>query len=391
MKICFLTVNPFKFGGQERIVTVIANELVKKGHEVSIIYTHNKNQKDTTVYNLSKKIKIFFCEGNKKNYFNKIISKIIRFINENTNILLNNEKLLKKAYFTKDCKFNNELVSIINENQFDIVIGVAGYYSALLGVLKEKINSKTYGWQHSCYEAYFKTRKKYYWHLDTIFKKYLKKLDGYIVLTNSDKNKVDESFNINSFVLNNPLSFTTDKKTNLSKKTFLSLGRLEEAKGYDLLLESFKIFAKKNKDWNLKIVGDGTKKEFIREKIKEYGLEERIILYPFTKEVDSFMADSSIFLFPSKWEGFGLVATEAFECGLPVIAYKLDPLCEIIDDKVNGILIDKFDHHKYADAMIKLSYDKETIKKMSKEALKKSKIYNIENIIKLWEKYLEIK
>lgn len=390
MKICFLTVNPFKFGGQERIVTVIANELSKRGHEVSIIYTYNEQQNDKSIYNMSDKIEVNFCKIKSNSYIKKIKNKVIRAINEKTSFLIKNEKLLEKVYFGS-VKDNQKLIDLINEKKYDIVIGVAGYFSVLLTIIKEKINCKIVGWQHSCYEAYFKTPNKYYWHLDSIYEKNIKKIDEYIVLTNADKRKMDEIFNLNCIVLNNPLSFITNKRTNLKNKTFLSLGRLEEAKGYDLLLKSFKIFTEKNSDWNLKIVGDGSKKECIKEKIKEYGLEERITLYLFTKEVDTFMADSSIFLFPSKQEGFGLVATEAFECGLPVIAYKLDPLCEIIDDNKNGFLVEKFNYQKYAEIMLSLVENPKKLNEMSKEAMVKSENYKIENIIKLWEENLKLK
>lgn len=385
MKICFLTNTVFKFGGQERIVSVISNGLIERGFDVSIMYTDTKTLINRSLYNLNSKVNLIPVYGYESKYsLKRIMFKLLKIINRKSNVLLQKEKLLEDIYYKRDKKLNKNIIELINRKKFDVVIGVAGEYSILLAILKEKLNCKVYGWQHNCYEAYFETPNRYYWHQKEVFKKRLKNLDKYIVLTNSDKNKMDKNFNINSIVLNNARTFVSNEKTKLNNKVFLTLGRLEEAKGYDLLLESFKIFAQKNKDWKLNIVGDGSKKEFIVNKIKEYNLEDRIILHPFTTNVKEYMINSSVFLFPSKWEGFGLVVVEAFECGLPVISYNLDPVVEIIDDNINGILVKKFDEKNFADSMLKIISNKKELRRMSIEATKKAEKYSIDNIIKQW-------
>lgn len=388
MKIAILTNNVFKFGGQERVVSVLANELVKE-NEVTIICTELDDNCEN-IYNLDKKINIVnFNHSLKKFNVKRLFYKFLKIINNKTNLFKNNIRLLTKIYLKRDKKFNSELVKLINNN-YDIVIGVAGKYSLHLGFLKDQISSnvKLVGWQHNCFDAYFNTKEKYYWHQKSIFKKYLPKLDGYVVLTNFDKKNIDYNFNINSVVINNPLSFNSEKKSLLKEKVFLSLGRLEDAKGYDLLLESFRIYSKLESDWKLRIVGNGSKKDFIIKKIKEYQLEDRVELYPFTKDVISQMLNSSIFLFPSRWEGFGLVVTEAFECGLPVISYKLEPVCEIINDEENGLLIDKFNVDDFANQMYDLVNNIPKMQKLSKNAIKKAENYSSKKIIEVWKKFL---
>lgn len=387
MKIGFLMKSPFYFGGEQRVVSVIASALVNRGYDVGILYTEITQPVNREMYNLDEKVKLYKLTGkNSKFNIKRIIYKLIKKINNNTNFFVKNPNFLEKIYYKRDKKLLKNICDTINKNKFDIVIGSAGYYSMMLAILKENLNCKIYGWQHSCYEAYFKTKNKYFWHQDAIFEKYLNRLDKYIVLTNYDKKNMEKNFYVNCEVINNPRSFSSDKKTSLKNKKFLSLGRLEEAKGYDLLLESFKIFSQKNKTWNLDIVGDGSKKEYINQKIKEYNLQDRIKIYPFTQEVKECMLNSSIFLFPSRWEGFGLVILEAFETGLPVIAYNLGPVQEIIDDKINGFLINKFDTNMYAKCMLDLVENNEKLKELSNNAIKKSEKYSIENILKDWEK-----
>lgn len=381
--------SPFYFGGEQRVVSVVANALVDIGYDVSILYTAFDKPINRAMYNLDERVNLYQVNGRRsKLSIKRMCYKLVKKINNNTNLFINNPQFLKNIYYERDKKFVKNICDTINNNKFDIVIGSSGYYSMLLAILKDKLNCKVYGWQHNCYEAYFKTKNKYYWHQDSIFGKYLKCLDKYIVLTNYDKKNMEKHFNIKCKVINNPRSFSSNNKTDLEQKKFLALGRLEEAKGYDLLLESFKIFAQENKDWNLDIVGDGSKREYIEQKIKEYNLEKRIKLHPFTKEVKNCMLKSSIFLFPSRWEGFGLVILEAFETGLPVIAYKLGPVEEIIEDKKNGFLIEKFDIKMYAKCMLDIVKNKDKLEQLSKNAIKRSEQYSIENIIQYWKEIL---
>lgn len=388
MKIAFLTNNPFKYGGQERVTSVIANALYKNGYDVSIICTDNKMIIDRSIYSLNDNINIIKLKEKKSNVLKRIIYKCLKMFNENI-FEINNTVFLKKIYYLRDKKRVNEIIEIINDNLYDYVIGVSGKNSVLLSIIKEKINCKIFGWQHSCYEAYFFTKNKYYWHQHFLFEQQLKKLDAYIVLTNSDKNKVDNAFSINSTVINNPLSFTTNSTSNYNNNVFLSLGRIEEAKGYDLLLKSFKEYCRFDNKWVLKIVGDGSKKDLIIKLAIEYEINDRIIFLPFTSNVIEQMISADIFLFPSRWEGFGLVVTEAFECGLPVISYELDPVKEIITDNVDGILIEKFCIKSFTDAMLYLSQNKNELKKMGKNAKVKAEKYKAENIIKHWIQLFE--
>ena len=278
------------------------------------------------------------------------------------------------------------MINIINSNNFDIVVGVSGYYSMLLSTIKDKLNCKVWGWQHNCYEAYFQTKNKYYWHQDKIFLKYLKCLDKYIVLTNSDKEKIKRAYNIDATVINNPRSFDSSLKTLLDNKSFISIGRMVPAKGYDLLFESFSYFCQKNNDWKLIIVGDGPEKGKIVKLIKYYNLEDRVILHGYTNNVQKYLLNSSVFVFPSRWEGFGLVVLEAFEMGLPVIAYDLDPIREIITPFKDGLIASKYDTRQFADKMIELISNTSKLKQYSKNAQAKSNCFSSSKIIEKWIK-----
>lgn len=358
--------NPFTLGGEQRVVSVISNVLTNKDFDVTILCTDNFVA-NYDMYKLDSRVKVFQLNTtNKLSY--KILNnfyKIIRYINKKTNILKNNEKLLDVIYCNKLLK--KDLTKTIINSGYDYVIGVGGTYTLLVASIKDMINCKVIGWQHSSYDAYFLTKDNYSWHQDILFEKYLNKLDKYIVLTNYDKEKVDKRFNINSIVINNPKSFESDIVSNLDNKRFVAMGRFVYVKAFEDLIEAFNLFSKKNNDWTLYIYGDGPYKDKYINLIKKYNLENRIFIENYTDDVKKVLLDSSMYLLSSRWEGFGMVLLEAMEMGLPVISFDIPSSKEIIKNN-SGILVRSRNIDEYADAMLKLVNNPILLKEMGKTA-----------------------
>lgn len=392
MKICFITTTIFNLGGVQRVVSVLASELCKN-NKVEIICTDERFHINREVYNLNSNINIKFNRDLlKKNLPNKVFCKSFQKLNLLTGVFnnLKMEDILTYAYYPKEIQ--NEFINYLNLQNYDIVIGIEGYYSLLLGIISDKLNAKTIGWQHNSYDAYLKNKDKYYWKQDKLFQKYIPKLNSYVVLTNSDKEKYKKSLGIECAVIYNPLSFECHKKSTCNEKDIIFVGRLlEEQKGLDLLIEAFSIIHKAKKDWNLKIVGDGDDKDSLINSIKKYNLENNVLLTGKCDNVKEHYLYSSIFVSTSRWEGFGLVITEAMECGLPVVAFDNSGPKEIINKPdINGILVKDYNVAKFAEEVIKLIEDDDKRKSMSLEAIKRAQDFKIDKIIKQWNEIMEI-
>ena len=79
MKICFLTNTVFKFGGQERIVSVISNGLIERGFDVSIMYTDTKTLINRSLYNLNSKVNLIPVYGYESKYsLKRIMFKLLK-------------------------------------------------------------------------------------------------------------------------------------------------------------------------------------------------------------------------------------------------------------------------------------------------------------------------
>lgn len=386
MKICFITDSIFSYGGVERVVSVIASSLTSN-HEVDVLCTKDRFPINRELYNLNPKVNINIDSSiKKKDTISHLFSGFGRKLNKKTGIL-NNKSMLQlseKSYFPEVIKTN--FINYLNNKNYDVVIGVEGYYSVLLGIICNNLKSKVIGWQHNSYYAYFNTPNKYNWRQDELFEKYIRNLDKYIVLTDEDKCCVEKMFSANCVRIYNPLSFNSAIKSNCTEKNIISVGRLvKEQKGFDLLTEAFAIIAPKCSDWILQIIGDGEEKENLNNLVHKLNMEKQIKIQPFTNHIEDYYLNSSIFVSSSRWEGFGLVITEAMECGVPVVAFENSGPKEIINkNNENGILVPRNDISALASAILDLIKDEDKRKRISKESIERAKDFKIENIIKQW-------
>jgi len=122
--------------------------------------------------------------------------------------------------------------------------------------------------------------------------------------------------------------------------TFLHVGRLNKEKNINLLIERFYEFAK-GKNVKLKIIGDGPEKKNIKEFIKEKKLENKVEILGWKKREELPLEYSSAhcFIMLSDSETFGIVVLEAMACGLPIIGANEAAIPELVEDGINGFLV----------------------------------------------------
>ena len=229
---------------------------------------------------------------------------------------------------------------------------------------------------------------QFLWNQDALIRHMFNKLDYYVVLTDIDKKQLKEIYNVDVTRIYNPCSFKIENKSKLNSKTFLAVGRLEKVKGFDKLIEAFYYFSKKNNEWNLKICGSGSEKNNLENLIDKYNLSDRIFIEPFSNNIKNAYIDSNVFLFTSIKEGFGLVLLEAMEAGLPIIAFDLPCVHEILDLN-SSIIVEYLNVVDLSNSMLELIKDDKQMKFMSKNGIEHVKRFDGKNIVNEWIKLLK--
>ena len=160
------------------------------------------------------------------------------------------------------------------------------------------------------------------------------------------------------------------KKYKIKGDYILFLSTLKPNKNVEGLLTAFKLVGRKN----LRLVIAGRKGwlfKTIFAKVKELGLEDKVIFTGFVAEEDvpTLMREAEAFILPSFWEGFGIPVIEAMACGTPVVVSNAGSLPEVVD-KV-GIVVDPYQPKEIAQGIEKAIKNKEIlIKKGLKQAEK---------------------
>ena len=146
------------------------------------------------------------------------------------------------------------------------------------------------------------------------------------------------------------------------------VGRLAPPKDLLLLIDAIKLVP----EIKLQIVGDGELRQQVEGYIFKNALRDRVILLGERFDIPKILAESDIFVLPSRWEGLPLTIIEAMMSGLPVVATRVGGIPELVDDGVNGYLVPSRDVNALAKAIRKLVSDVELRERMGKAGREKA-------------------
>ncbi len=137
----------------------------------------------------------------------------------------------------------------------------------------------------------------------------------------------------------------------------IAVGRLIKAKDYPTLLKAFKQVLNAVPA-RLVILGEGPEEDHLKKIALETGIDNQVTFLGFKSNPYKYMARSSVFVLSSVREGFGNVIVEAMACGVPVVATdcKSGP-GEIINNRVNGLLVEPQNDKALADGIITILKD----------------------------------
>ena len=166
----------------------------------------------------------------------------------------------------------------------------------------------------------------------------------------------------------------------------IAVGRLEDQKGFDLLLHAYRKVADRFPDWSLIIRGDGNLRGEIERLRDQLGLGERVHLPGITEMPGAWVNEGEVFVLSSRYESFGNVLTEAMVAGLPIVSFDC-PFGpgEIITDGIDGILVKPEDPDALAEAMASVMRNAELRRRLGQAAQQNVRRFERSRIMRLWD------
>ena len=173
------------------------------------------------------------------------------------------------------------------------------------------------------------------------------------------------------------------------KGRLLFVGRLKKYKGVQHLLKAMKILQSRDISTNLTIIGQGDYSHALKLLVGKLHLQDNVSFEGFISQEDKlrWLQKTSVAVFPSAKEGWGLTVIEANCCGTPVVASDSDGLRDSVKNGETGILVKHEDPVALADALESILTNSEKREGLSRNALLWASSFNWDHT---GEKMLEV-
>lgn len=353
MKKILFVIGTLSNGGAERVVSVLAEEFVQKGYDISIITVYdNKND-----YVNNKSIKLISIQHRFKNRISRALEVIIGL-----------RKIIKRE--------GQEIVIsfVWQENVYAILSNLFIKNNLIVSERNDPYHDP----KNKCLA---KARDFLY-----------RFCDGVVFQTEDAKMYFATCIQKKSVTIPNPikadLPFWNEKGCH---KTIITACRLMEQKNLPLLFDAFKNVLIEFPDYILKVFGEGELREELSERINEMGLSNKIQLLGFSNNIHDEMASSSLFVISSDYEGISNSMLEALAIGVPVVSTDspIGGARMFIESGKNGILTEVGSCNDLTMAIKHILSDKDYAARISYEARKIREELLPWKIAEKWLKYIE--
>lgn len=202
-----------------------------------------------------------------------------------------------------------------------------------------------------------------------------------------------QKMKVTGYAIPNPVEMPVPSKPagpkdgSTNSHTVIAMGRLVPQKGFDLLLEAFSRIAGRHPAWSVKVLGKGPLQGRLETQAESLGLKNRVSFVGAVPDPFPILRGGDLFVFSSRFEGFGNALAEAMACGLPAISFDcLAGPADIIRHDVDGILVPPEDVAGLAGAMDRLMGNAAERERLALRAPEVLARFSLESVLSLWEK-----
>lgn len=370
-------VTEMRLGGRERVVSNIAGAL--------------NEYREVAIFSVWKRPPFFLSKA--PLFFDKdsVVQKKAQFVNQK----LENKKWMKPIvaivkqlipYTMLQRKRLDDLLDFLQQNNVKNVVLTDLTSTFAYRIRKCLPNINIISWIHMQPDAFFNIQYKGY---KKELKSGISSVNSLVALTPKQGAEY-KKYTSKTLFIPNPMPNVSKQLADMNTKIILIVARIDiQHKGLDYLK---KLVTYVPNGWKIRVVGSGLPDD---EKIFKsiVGSSDDKIIWDLAvngDKLDEVYQKSSIFIMPSRFEGFPLTLGEAMSHGLPIIAFDLDGTRIILKDDNNdyGILIPQGDVRKFGEKIIKLIDDKNLREKLSSKSINRVANFSEKEIIKEWLKIL---
>ncbi|MBR2740740.1 MAG: glycosyltransferase [Oscillospiraceae bacterium] len=349
MKIVFLSYL-HGFGGAEKQIVNLSNEMAKRGHAVSLISI----SVDNNCYKLDDRVEYYYIPDEKTGW-QRILSRY---------------KSLKKALKTI---------------KPDITVSFWYQSAYLTSLMKKSITGRII---YS--ERGDPGDKEYSGALGLVRKLTLPFIDGFVFQSKGAQEFFSRNVQKRSVVIHNPV-FIAENFPEVTKRrrAIVTVGRLHPQKNQKLLIDAFADITSCFPDYSLEIYGEGGLKDELNNQIESLGLNNKVFLKGTSQHIYSLIYDAALFVLSSDYEGLPNTLLEAMSLGIPSISTDCKPggVREIIDNNINGIITPIGNKELLVSAIKRILSDDKIGASFSIEGKKKMTSFSPDIVYSRWEQF----
>ena len=209
------------------------------------------------------------------------------------------------------------------------------------------------------------------------------KLSALVLLTPEDAEDWEDV--TKTFVIPNSIPLIPSYSSKLENKKAIIVGRYNDAKGYEYLVEAWDIVHQRHPDWIIDIYGSGELHDDVEQWIKKAQLQDCMIMHEPTSQIMEKYLESSICVVSSRYEGFSMAIVEAMACGVLCVSFDcpFGPR-NIIKNGEDGILVDYLNTKALANNICKLIENDQLRKQLGSKAKENIQRFSQDKIMERW-------
>lgn len=312
-------------------------------------------------------------------------------LSDHYGFIMHEIEMERNPFKLKNVTAFHKLNALVKRKSYDVIFchePVGGAMGRVVGHLNHcKVVYMAHGFHF--YKGAPKTMKLFY-----LVECLLARWTDVLITINKEDYQASLSFKAKKKVLINGIGVDTSKfickpgcdyirdELGLSNNTtiLLSVGELIERKNHEPVIRAIKRLGKKTIHYVL--VGDGVLYEYLESVVKELGLDGQVHFLWYRNDINRLCNSADIFIMPSLQEGLSVALMEAMSCGKPIIASKIRGNVDLVEESKGGILVSATDINSYADAIKKLSEDKDLQRTFGRYNTEKVKQFDLHKVIK---------